>query len=372
MNSNNKQALSALGILRAVALITATTLALLFASCKQRGGGNNPIPTPKHDITFSVEGTQPNSTANGTLKATAEGIDETDTSPINVKEGKTVTLTATPEAGYVVKEWKVGGVVVKDNKTNTYTHTVATTAVIVTVSFESDGTLPNVPSVEGVAVLSLSPNKLSIYVKAKTVDDSPITIEGCEETTLVSNKGTTLTAKTTTVTLKGKIVELDCSWNNLVALNVQGLPALQKLSCGINKLTELNVQGLSNLQKLSCGDNPLNTLNVQGLNALQELDCVGGQLTSLNVKDCTALKELNCYQNKLNAEKMTELLQALPTRADGEGAKATLYTERTDLTEGNHKDFNNPDTLKTALDNAKSVKHWKIQKKDSTGNDADI
>ena len=60
-----------------------------------------PAPTPKHAITFNVEG------SGGTLKAKADGVAETETSPINVEKDKTVTFTATPNTDYMVDTWTV-------------------------------------------------------------------------------------------------------------------------------------------------------------------------------------------------------------------------------------------------------------------------
>ncbi|UTD03961.1 hypothetical protein E4N80_07360 [Treponema denticola] len=156
---------------------------------------NPAVPVPKHTVSFSVEG------AGGTLKARADGIAETDVSPITVEQGKTVTFTAEPAAGYVVKEWKVDGAVVTDNTSNTYTHTV-TAAVNIKVSFE---TLP-----PGKVELTLSPDKLDIKVRVRTADGTPVTVEGCEETTLASSNSTytELHAQGIVVILKGKITEL--------------------------------------------------------------------------------------------------------------------------------------------------------------------
>ena len=81
-------------------------------------------------ITFSVEG------GHGTLKAKADGGTETETSPISVEKGKTVTFTANPSSGYKVKEWKADGVAVPGNTTNSYAFTV-TKAADVKVSFEA-------------------------------------------------------------------------------------------------------------------------------------------------------------------------------------------------------------------------------------------
>ena len=164
---------------------------------------------------------------------------------------------------------------------------------------------------------------------------------------------------------------LECYSNQLTELNVQGLTSLKVLECYSNQLTELNVQGLTALQKLYCYENQLTALNVQGLTALQELYCSYNQLTELNVQGRASLKELDCYRNKLNAQAMTELLNALPARTAGDDAEATLYTEKTGEVEGNCKDYTQPAELKAAFEDAKSRK-WQLMKVDASGNWEDI
>ena len=217
------------------------------------------------------------------------------------------------------------------------------------------------PFVEGGASLILSPDNLTIKVKATTADGFAITVEGCTETTLTSDVETELHAKGTSVVLKGKISELNCSWNYLVAVNVQGLTALQELDCFSNGLTELNVQGLTALRELECSANKLTSLNVQDLPSLQKLNCWENKLTSLNVQGLTALNSLWCWSNQLNAQAMTELLKGLPAREEGDKAEAVLYTEETGVTEGNCKDYNTPAELKAALEGAKK-RNWTLMK----------
>ena len=382
-------------------------------------------------ITFSVEG------GNGTLKAKADSIAETATSPISVEEGKAITFTATPNTNHRVKGWTLDGKPIAEAGTaTTYKHTVIKAATV-SVSFENNGnppTPPSVPSVEGGVVLILSPDHLAIKVKARTADGSAIAVEGCTVATLESATKATLTATGTKVVLKGNIIELDCWSNQLTALNVQGLTALQELCCWDNKLTELNVQGLTALQRLVCGGNKFTELNVQGLTALQRLECVGSELTELNVQGLTALQSLNCwgskltklnvqgltfleklycssnqltelnvqgcaslqklechrnelakldvqgltalkvlkcYSNNLNAEAMTKLLNALQARDAGDDAKAVLYTEKTGEREGNCKNFAQPEDLKKAFNEAKS-RNWKLKKLNASGKEVEI
>ena len=446
-------------------------IALMFTACKQPASAEKPEPPappapPKHAVTFSVEGTPPN----GTLKAIL-GTSEI-TSGEKVEEGKWVIFTAKADEGYRVKEWKLDGNAILGHKSNTYPHKVTKPAAI-TVSFEPYS-----------VKLTLSPDKNTVKVKAKTKDGSAMKVEGCTVTELTSDVETTLTAIGTKVTLIGNITELDCrgeetpggnkplialdasgctalqkldcrfnhiteldvqgltelqelycnsnkitvldvhgltkleklycntnrltalnvlgctalkelicnsnelstldasgltalqelncSRNQLTALDVSGLTALKELICNDNKIPELNVQGLTKLQQLKCGGNQLASLNVQGLTELQQLECASNQLSSLNVQGCTALKKLLCFRNKLNADVFTKLLNDLPERKASDGAEARLYVEEEGVTEGNCTNFNTPETLKKAFDNAKDVKHWKMQKVDNVGFPEDI
>ena len=76
--------------------------ALVFTSCSNDSdSGNNTPPTPKHAVTFSVDG------GNGTLKATVGGTEIS--SGAEVEQGKIVEFTATPDnpATHNVDFWTV-------------------------------------------------------------------------------------------------------------------------------------------------------------------------------------------------------------------------------------------------------------------------
>ena len=324
---------------------------------------------PKHTVTFSVEG------GHGTLKATVDSKEIN--SGDSVEQGKSVVFTAEPAEGYVLEQWTNAGTAITEAGTDkTYTHTVTADADI-KVKFKSLQ-----------AVLTLSPDKLTIGVTAVTSDGSAVAVEGCTETELTSGIYTVLHAKGTKVILKGSITKLSCGYNWLTALNVQGLTALQELWCyynqltelnaqgctalkelwcGSNQLTELKVQGCTALQTLACYDNQLTELNMQGLTALQKLGCSDNQLTALNVQGLTALQGLACYSNQLNADAFKKLFDDLPQWADSDDAKCCLYTEETGVSEGNHTDFTAPPDLAAAFNNAKNNKKWKMYKWNISG-----
>jgi len=287
------------------------------------------------------------------------------------------------------------------------------------------------------AELTLSSDTLGIKVTVTTDDGTPVTVEGCTETELKSGIETDLNANGTTVKLTGKITELSCGSNKLTGLNVQGgktalkdlrcddnklaaldvhgctaltglscdgnkqltslnvqgctaltnlscqnnglssldvhgCTALGSLRCDENKLTSLNVQGCTALSWLGCAGSKLETLNVEGCTALSMLSCAKNQLTSLNIQGCTVLGYLDCYGNKLNAAAFTKILNALPVHA---GGQCTLYTEQTDVTEGNCKDFTSasaPADLKAAFTKAKTEKKWTMKKYNGSGDSVEI
>ena len=109
--------------------------AALMLAASVIGCKHNVSNTPEtFTVTFSVE------SGNGTLKAKADGITETETSPITVEQGKTVTFTAEPNGGYEVDKWTITGGAFETG-TGTGGSTTAkvkiTATVNITVSFKA-------------------------------------------------------------------------------------------------------------------------------------------------------------------------------------------------------------------------------------------
>lgn len=113
-------------VLAVTALIAIT---LIFTGCKQPEKPKTPeppAPTPKHTVTFNVAG------EGGTLKATVDG---SEISPgNNVEQGKSVTFTAEPNAGWQVAGWT--GVTATPPNSKTVTLSNVTGAANVTVKFK--------------------------------------------------------------------------------------------------------------------------------------------------------------------------------------------------------------------------------------------
>lgn len=163
-----------------------------------------------------------------------------------------------------------------------------------------------------------------------------VTIEGAQETGKTDNldrKSYRLTSQT--ITIRGDVTELDCSWNQLTNLDVSGCTALTELVCVFNQLTSLDVSGCTALKMLSCSFNQLTSLDVSKSPALTELGCASNKLTSLdvskntaletlycnynkltdlNISGCARLVDLYCFSNSINGKAMTKLVNSLPNR----------------------------------------------------------
>ena len=145
---------------------------------------------------------------------------------------------------------------------------------------------------------------------------------------------------------------LSCSENQLTTLDVSKNTALTELNCDHNQLTALDVSKNTALTELNCDHNQLTALDVSKNTALTELNCYNNQLTALDVSKNTALTRLNCSRNQIKGEEMTHLVNSLPDRTGKVAGRFAVVQESS--SEGNR-------CLKTDVSIAKR-KNWKAQK----------
>jgi len=93
------------------------------------------------------------------------------------------------------------------------------------------------------------------------------------------------------------LVSLDCSSNQLQALNLSSCPNLQMLNCNNNQIVSLNLDTLTNLQRLDCGTNQITSLNLNGLSNLKTLDCSSNKITSLSMNGLASFQSFSCNSN---------------------------------------------------------------------------
>jgi hypothetical protein len=91
--------------------------------------------------------------------------------------------------------------------------------------------------------------------------------------------------------------QLDCSKNNLYAIDLSKNVALETLDCSDNQLAHIDISNLELLTTLICGKNLLTTLDVGNNTDLTKLDCQSNALTTLDVRNNTNLTTIECRDN---------------------------------------------------------------------------
>ena len=110
-----------------------------------------------------------------------------------------------------------------------------------------------------------------------------------------------------------ELTVLICVNNSLTSLDVSKNTALTWLYCDKNRLTSLDVSKNTALKELYCSSCKLSSLDVSKNTALTKLWCYDNQLTSLTVSPYSKLKEIYCHFNQIKGDKMTALVNALPS-----------------------------------------------------------
>ena len=110
---------------------------------------------------------------------------------------------------------------------------------------------------------------------------------------------------------------LDCSDNLLTSLDLSQNTALTTLACNNNKLSSLDLSQNTALSTLDCSDNLLTTLDLSQNTAVNRVTCSNNSLTALDLSKNTTLSSLICYKNQIKEDKMNKLVSSLPTVTDG-------------------------------------------------------
>lgn len=98
-----------------------------------------------------------------------------------------------------------------------------------------------------------------------------------------------------------KLTSLNCSFNNLKALDVSNNTALQSLSISSNQISSISLSANLSLKSLVCASNQLDSLIVRDNDSLTVIDCSGNRLKQLDVSDNILLSSLTCSSNQLES-----------------------------------------------------------------------
>jgi hypothetical protein len=110
---------------------------------------------------------------------------------------------------------------------------------------------------------------------------------------------------------------LNCDFNQLTSLDLNGLSNLNYLYCTHNLFTSLDVSNLKNLYLLDCSYNQLISLKTDNLSNFNELICNGNKLTSLNLTGLTNINRIECYFNLISSLDFSSLPNLLEINCSG-------------------------------------------------------
>lgn len=94
---------------------------------------------------------------------------------------------------------------------------------------------------------------------------------------------------------------VDCGYNNLSILTLPPNSIITSLNIEGNNLAFLDVQNLPDIQALFASFNELTELDCSNLVSLETLGCADNNLNTLNLSNCSSLISLNCLSNELES-----------------------------------------------------------------------
>lgn len=97
-----------------------------------------------------------------------------------------------------------------------------------------------------------------------------------------------------------RLRQLFCSFNAIENLDVSNNTVLSILWCNFNRISDLDTSNNPNLLSFICSNNLLSTLDVSSNTFLNTFFCVGNQLTNLNVTSNSQLRIFHCGNNALD------------------------------------------------------------------------
>jgi Leucine-rich repeat (LRR) protein len=257
---------------------------------------------------LSLSGCNKNDPENGKIPVTGVSLNET-TASLTVGETLTLMATVTPDnATNKTLTWTSSNTAVATVNNGTVSALTAGEAVITVKTADDDKTATCAVTVVRPGIsMTTAKNAVEIRLSGSGTESVDWGDGNSEPFTLTANTDVTIShtytsSGTRTIRITGtNITYLNCSHNQLSALDVSKNTALTTLSCYNNQLSALDVSKNTVLTVLYCGSNQLSALDVSKNTALTVLYCSSNQLSALDVSKNTALTTLNCYNNQLSA-----------------------------------------------------------------------
>lgn len=207
----------------------------------------------------------------------------------NAAEGEIVTIAATPDAGFLFKEWKVrvGDAVIADATTNPATFVMPAGDVVIVAGFMTKDDL----------IDKTTDPAFKAYCQFRMNESQEI--NGCTYEKWDTN-GDGMLSKAEAAMIEA--IDVTGGFEGVKVKELEMLEyftALKVFHVGENELTKLDLPSGSNLTHLDCSGNRLSELDLSASKNLVVLDCSVNKLTSINISVCNKLTEFYCNNNHL-------------------------------------------------------------------------
>lgn len=132
------------------------------------------------------------------------------------------------------------------------------------------------------------------YIGLNIKSDGEVTVEGATYDSPGYYK-----LEQSTITIKGKVKNLDCSRNQLLSVDVSKALSLEQLLVDDNEITAITLGELPKLQRLYVGSNNLTMIDLSRLSGLADFSCWGNKLTAIDLSHNSNLRSFVCRDNLL-------------------------------------------------------------------------
>jgi len=212
-------------------------------------------------------------------------------------------LTYVPDSAFeaILESILVGNGIANDDSVSTNSIRTLTQLNLVGLGIFD---LTGIEDFDSLQILECSYNNLTALDLSS---NTTLTSLDCNNNQLISlDLNTTITylncnnnqLSTLDVSMNTALISLHCDSNNIISLDISNNLALSNLRCGYNQLVTLDVNNDTVLIQLWCNNNQLTSLNVSNNLNLTVLRCNNNQLMSLDVSNNTNLISLRTHNNQ--------------------------------------------------------------------------